>query len=220
MGSDGEAVFSNPWFKFDVVLVAIGASVSWVLMPIVHHLDMADLPIINQVLTLRVLRLLRTVRAFRTMEMFSEMCRLCSGLLRSCRTMLSVCLVVMVAVFTFSVLGADLIFKSEKLRANDVTAVHDRGLPRGHLLPHDPGGAAARAILCCPLGGDYRGLDEFGHSSNRGQRPGPGARGGRSEGAPRPQDLAEEPAGPRGSVRQAGQRRERQRHARRDKGFS
>merc|ERR1712194_109765 len=122
MGSDGEAVFSNPWFKFDVVLVAIGASVSWVLMPIVHHLDMADLPIINQVLTLRVLRLLRTVRAFRTMEMFSEMCRLCSGLLRSCRTMLSVCLLVMVAVFTFSVLGADLIFKSEKLRANDVTA--------------------------------------------------------------------------------------------------
>ncbi|CAK0853255.1 unnamed protein product [Prorocentrum cordatum] len=121
--ADGRKVFDNPWFRFDIVLVTIGASVSWILMPIVTAVGVEDLPIISQILTLRVLRLLRTVRAFRTMDMFSEMCRLSSGLLRSARTMLSVCLLVMIAIFTFSVLGADLIFKSEKLRSDDVTAL-------------------------------------------------------------------------------------------------
>lgn len=121
VAADGPPVLSNPWFRFDVALVAIGATVSWIVVPVVNALGIQDLPIVSQILTLRVLRLLRTVRAFRTMDMFSEMCRLCSGLLRSARTMLSVCLLVLIAIFTFSVLGADLIYKSEKLRADEVT---------------------------------------------------------------------------------------------------
>ncbi|CAK0881530.1 unnamed protein product, partial [Prorocentrum cordatum] len=119
--ADGQSVFRSPWFRFDVALVVIGIAVSWVMMPIVKALGVQQVPLVSQLLTLRILRLLRTVRAFRMMSAFSELCRLCSGLLRSLRTMLSVGLMVFVSLFSFSVLGVDLITHSEKLNANDET---------------------------------------------------------------------------------------------------
>merc|ERR1712194_964698 len=119
--ADGKPAFYNGWFVFDVSLVVCGVLISWVIQPTFNALGMKGLPLISQILTLRILRLLRTVRAFRTIDMFSEMVRLCSGLIRSTRTMLSVCLLVVVAVFSFSVLGVDLITTSEALALNDET---------------------------------------------------------------------------------------------------
>lgn len=118
--ADGKDAF-NSWFIFDVALVVCGVLISWIIQPTFNALDMKGLPLISQILTLRILRLLRTVRAFRTIDMFSEMVRLCSGLIRSTRTMLSVCLLVIVAVFSFAVIGVDLITLDPQLAANDDT---------------------------------------------------------------------------------------------------
>jgi voltage-gated sodium channel len=120
--ADGISSFQNPWFRFDVTLVTGGVLISWVIMPIMKATDGADdLPYLSQLLGLRILRLLRSVRAFRTMSAFSDVCKLCNGLLRSLRTMLSVILLVAVSMFGFTVLGVDVITKSEKLNANDET---------------------------------------------------------------------------------------------------
>lgn len=119
--ADGKIIFQSPWFRFDVVLVASGIAISWMVMPIVTTMGVQEVPLVSQLLTLRILRLLRTVRVFRMVSAFSELCRLCFGLLRSLRTMLSVGLLVFVALFSFAVLGVDLITASEKLNANDET---------------------------------------------------------------------------------------------------
>jgi len=75
----------------------------------------------SQVLTLRVLRLLRLVRALRLLEQFKELWKLCNGLLRSMRTMLSVLLLVIVAIFVFACMGVDLIAESVTLNSNEET---------------------------------------------------------------------------------------------------
>ncbi|CAK0864582.1 unnamed protein product [Prorocentrum cordatum] len=120
--ADGRSAFQSPWFRFDIILVFGGVLVSWVIMPIMAMSGgTEEIPYASQLLTLRILRLLRTVRVFRTMKAFSELCRLCNGLLRSLRTMLAVVLLVGLAIFSFAVLGVDLITYSESLKANDET---------------------------------------------------------------------------------------------------
>jgi len=93
---------------------------TWIVDPILAATSQ-DLPIISQLLTLRVLRLMRLVRALRLMEQFKELWKLCSGLLRSSRTMLSVCLLVLISIFVFACLGVDLISTSPKLINNETT---------------------------------------------------------------------------------------------------
>jgi len=118
--SDGSKNLSSGWFWFDSSLVVTGVIYTWIINPILAATSQ-DVPIISQILTLRVLRLMRLVRALRLMEQFKELWKLCSGLLRSSRTMLSVCLLVLIAVFVFACLGIDLISTSPKLNSNEET---------------------------------------------------------------------------------------------------
>jgi len=118
--ADGTDNLSSGWFWFDLVLVATGIVYTWIVDPILAATSQ-DLPLVSQILTLRVLRLLRLVRALRLMDHFKELWKLCSGLLRSSRTMLSVCLLVLIAVFVFACLGIDLISTSPKLNSNEET---------------------------------------------------------------------------------------------------
>jgi|ERR1712194_704290 len=120
--ADGKSAFQSSWFRFDIILVTGGVITSWIAVPIIEASGGNNsISNFSQLLTLRILRLLRTVRAFRTMSAFSELCRLCNGLLRSLRTMLAVVLLVAVAIFSFAILGVDLITYSEKLAANEET---------------------------------------------------------------------------------------------------
>ncbi|CAK0832278.1 unnamed protein product, partial [Prorocentrum cordatum] len=119
--ADGTDNLSSGWFWFDsIVLVATGIVYTWIVDPILAATSQ-DLPLVSQILTLRVLRLLRLVRALRLMDHFKELWKLCSGLLRSSRTMLSVCALVIIALFVFGCLGVDLIATSPKLNQNEET---------------------------------------------------------------------------------------------------
>lgn len=118
--ADGTKNLYNGWFWFDFLLVATGVIYTWIVGPILVATSQ-DVPIISQVLTLRVLRLMRLVRALRLMEQFQELWKLCSGLLKSARTMLSVCLLVLIALFVFACVGVDLISGSSKLNGNEET---------------------------------------------------------------------------------------------------
>jgi len=59
--ADGRKNLSNGWFWFDFLLVSTGVVYTWVVDPILAATSQ-DVPIISQVLTLRVLRLMRLVR--------------------------------------------------------------------------------------------------------------------------------------------------------------
>ncbi|CAK0833478.1 unnamed protein product [Prorocentrum cordatum] len=106
--ADGVHNLKLKWFWFDVTLVLSGAVCSWILEPLEPVSNADDVPVISQVLTLRVLRLMRLVRAVRLIEQFRELWRLCCGLTKSVRTMLSVCLLVLVVVFVFACMGVEI----------------------------------------------------------------------------------------------------------------
>jgi len=120
--ADGQDNLRQAWFWFDSTLVALGVISAWILEPLSTVADLQDVPVISQVLTLRVLRLMRLVRALRLIEAFHELWRLCCGLSKSLRTMLSVCLLVVVVVFVFACMGVETISTSERLNQNEETA--------------------------------------------------------------------------------------------------
>lgn len=119
--ADGVHNLKLKWFWFDVTLVLSGAVCSWILEPLEPVSNADDVPVISQVLTLRVLRLMRLVRAVRLIEQFRELWRLCCGLTKSVRTMLSVCLLVLVVVFVFACMGVEMIANAENLSGNEDT---------------------------------------------------------------------------------------------------
>jgi voltage-gated sodium channel len=120
--ADGQGNLKEAWFWFDSTLVALGVLSSWILDPLSSVTNLEEVPVLSQVLTLRVLRLMRLVRALRLMEAFQELWRLCVGLSKSLRTMLSVCLLVVVVVFVFACMGVETITTSEILAQNEETA--------------------------------------------------------------------------------------------------
>jgi hypothetical protein len=114
-------------------LVGIGVVFTWVMESMKHLVDVDEIPLANQILILRTLRVVRMVRAFRFMLQLRELWQLCGGLLRSARTMAAVATLLFVAIFIFSCVGIDLITYSDKLRSNDETSTivdtHFHSLP-------------------------------------------------------------------------------------------
>lgn len=119
--ADGSENLRRKWFWFDFLLVLSGGISTWIIGPVKAMTNLEDVPVISQVLTLRVLRLMRLVRAFRLMEQFQDLWRLCCGFSKSLRTMLSVCLLVLVVVFVFACMGCETLNTSERLWDNDAT---------------------------------------------------------------------------------------------------
>ncbi|CAK0869048.1 unnamed protein product [Prorocentrum cordatum] len=136
--ADGLGNFRSKWFRFDFILVMMGVFSTWVVHPIVESTsDDAEgrllLDIMSKVLVLRILRLTRLVRALRIFEQFQEMWKLANGLLRSFRTVMSACIMILLTVFVFACLGVELIFQDSSLMGDPVTADviqdHFRSLP-------------------------------------------------------------------------------------------
>ncbi|CAK0908398.1 unnamed protein product [Prorocentrum cordatum] len=124
--AEGPRVFKNAWVQFDTILVATGVISTWVIEPIVMSTKGDDrtafLGIISQMVVLRVLRLLRLVRALRFFEQFQEMWKLANGLIRSFRTVLSACFLILLTIYVFGCLGVELITKDIDLLEDPVTA--------------------------------------------------------------------------------------------------
>jgi voltage-gated sodium channel len=133
LAAHGRSNFSSSWFWLDIFLVGTGVVFTWILEPMKRIVDIDEIPLANQVLILRTLRVIRMVRAFRLMQQVRELWQLCGGLLRSARTMAAVSILLVVAIFMFSCLGIDLITYSDKLKANEETraivANHFQSLP-------------------------------------------------------------------------------------------
>ncbi|CAK0875049.1 unnamed protein product [Prorocentrum cordatum] len=136
--ADGWNNFRSRWFLFDLSLVMMGVFSTWVVHPIVENTS-DDAPgrllldIVSKVLVMRILRLTRLVRALRIFEQFQEMWKLANGLLRSFRTVMSACIMILLTVFVFACLGVELIFQDSSLMGDPVTAEviqdHFRSLP-------------------------------------------------------------------------------------------
>lgn len=84
--------------------------------------DQGTLDLFSKLLIVRTLRLLRLVRTFRLMEQFHDMWKVASGLASSMRTVLSACLMVMLAIYVFACIGVELITRNESLLQDPETA--------------------------------------------------------------------------------------------------
>merc|ERR1711904_356646 len=64
-------VLTNNWFRFDLLIVVIGVSTSWVALPIMEKTSgTTSTSIFEQILVLRLLRLARLVKALRLISYF------------------------------------------------------------------------------------------------------------------------------------------------------
>jgi voltage-gated sodium channel len=133
--ADGKHNFNSGWFLFDLLLIVTGVLSSWIIVLVKSmNIDVDEVPLVSQVLALRVLRLMRLVRALRLVEAFSELWKLCHGLIKSGRTMISVLLLILIAIYVFACLGVDLITESDYLkgdaRTHEIVQTHFSSLPR------------------------------------------------------------------------------------------
>eukprot|EP00812_Abedinium_dasypus_P009850 NODE_350_length_1643_cov_576.584383.p1 GENE.NODE_350_length_1643_cov_576.584383~~NODE_350_length_1643_cov_576.584383.p1 ORF type:complete len:503 (+),score=168.32 NODE_350_length_1643_cov_576.584383:151-1509(+) len=111
--------FKRGWFIFDLVLVTLGVSYSWMVKPISVHLTGetgSDAGIFQRVIALRVLRLLRMIRALRMLPLLKASWRMVSGLLESWGTMVSMLVLLTLALYLFACLGLEVITKSESVQ--------------------------------------------------------------------------------------------------------
>eukprot|EP00811_Abedinium_folium_P005102 NODE_1469_length_2465_cov_10.558597.p1 GENE.NODE_1469_length_2465_cov_10.558597~~NODE_1469_length_2465_cov_10.558597.p1 ORF type:complete len:698 (+),score=183.72 NODE_1469_length_2465_cov_10.558597:39-2096(+) len=107
------------WFIFDLVLVALGVSYTWVVKPITVHAigaSESDGEIFQRVIALRLLRLLRMIRALRMLPFLKASWRMVSGLLDSWSTMLSMLLLLVLVLYLFACFGLEIITKDDAVQ--------------------------------------------------------------------------------------------------------
>jgi len=75
------------------------------------------------VLVLRIMRLTRLVRAVRVFEQFQEMWKLVNGLMRSFKTVISACIMILLTIYVFACLGVELISRNSSLMEDPGAAV-------------------------------------------------------------------------------------------------
>jgi len=114
----GCAAWKQTWFIFDAVLVFLGTTTTWILIPLMEGSSSIGTKLMEQVLIVRVLRLLRLVRALRMLEQFRNLWRLVQGLLMSVRTMVSTVMLLVFALYVFACVGIELITKDASLMSD------------------------------------------------------------------------------------------------------
>lgn len=130
--ANGRNNFGDPWFDFDIVLVALS-----LIGVIMSHMKTSLRGAWNSIMVLRSLRLLRLARALRMVQHFKTVWRLVYGLFTSTTTVASTCLLLLLSLYVFSCLALELIAKDSQLLANPETAqvidMHFSGLGRAML---------------------------------------------------------------------------------------
>jgi hypothetical protein len=117
--SQGRKSLKNNWIRFDAVLVLIGVTTTWVVLPIINAMQGQKqqggsmMSLFDQILILRLLRLLRLARALRLITCFESLAKLVQGMLSSFNTMLSAIAVIALSVYIMACVGAELITKTD-----------------------------------------------------------------------------------------------------------
>jgi voltage-gated sodium channel len=105
----------NAWTLFDFVIVLIGVLSQWVLDPIAQSERFKNNALVLQgaqpVLVLRMLKLLRLVRAVRLVATFKPLWKLTQGFLSSAGTMVSAVVMLVLTLYIFACVGAEVIAK-------------------------------------------------------------------------------------------------------------
>jgi len=127
--AEGLKCFRNPWVVFDLLLVFLGVSISWIMIPLsdimggVSH--NSSLSSAKRVLLLRFARLVRLIRALRFMQLMKSLWRLTAGMINAWNTIFSMALMLTMAIYVFSCLGAELISTDDDLRRDQPGIVQD-----------------------------------------------------------------------------------------------
>jgi voltage-gated sodium channel len=146
----------GPWLCFDACLIFFGLLSQVVLEPLKESGDVSEETQQNtaMVLLLRLFRLMRVVRALRFLAIFSDMWKMCNGLMKSATTMLSVLALFGTVVYVFACLGLDLISQSslaEDEMTKDIVAVKFSSLPTAMLTLLQFSNADSTAVVYAPL---------------------------------------------------------------------
>jgi len=134
--ADGRKCFNSPWVVFDMVLVCLGVSISWIIIPISEAVpgnNATGLAAAKKVLILRFLRMLRLARALRFFTGFQTLWRLVNGVLNSASQIMSTCFLLLVTIYVFSCLGAEII-TGESISANWITSQDERLRSAGSIV--------------------------------------------------------------------------------------
>eukprot|EP00930_Biecheleria_cincta_P039477 TRINITY_DN27139_c0_g1_i1.p1 TRINITY_DN27139_c0_g1~~TRINITY_DN27139_c0_g1_i1.p1 ORF type:complete len:610 (-),score=59.32 TRINITY_DN27139_c0_g1_i1:26-1825(-) len=133
--AEGRPSFQDSWFIFDSSLVALGF-LGTVLLPTlsVWRGLSADVEPFRLVFVLRTLRILRLFKALRTVPWFRTAWRLIYGLLTSGNAIASTLALLLLVLFMFACLAAEVISQDPHLRTHPTTRViidqHFSSLPR------------------------------------------------------------------------------------------
>jgi hypothetical protein len=121
--------FHDRWFCFDVLLVGIAILSQW-LFPLLVYLTTGSGEVIGleKALIIRILRLGRLLRALRVIESFADLWKLVAGIIRSTRTVLSACVLIVIILYVFALVGVEVVRKDQKLLDDETT----RELVLGH----------------------------------------------------------------------------------------
>eukprot|EP00746_Dinoflagellata_sp_MGD_P132067 gnl/MRDRNA2_/MRDRNA2_65794_c0_seq1.p1 gnl/MRDRNA2_/MRDRNA2_65794_c0~~gnl/MRDRNA2_/MRDRNA2_65794_c0_seq1.p1 ORF type:complete len:770 (-),score=131.39 gnl/MRDRNA2_/MRDRNA2_65794_c0_seq1:73-2382(-) len=110
LGFLGKDYFANGWNLLDFFLVWMSIIDTWILGPIMAGNDsMKDLSI------LRMIRLLRIARLARLLKVFKELWMIIRGILDSLKTMLWVSMLLLLLLYTCSIMCVDMIGKASHL---------------------------------------------------------------------------------------------------------
>jgi len=107
----GLTIVTHGWGLFDLVVILGGVTSQWLLRPIIGNHK--SLQAVEQVLILRMIRLLRLVRAVRMMTHFRALWKLKKGFCQCAPTMLSAFSIMLMILYVFSCIGADIIGKAQ-----------------------------------------------------------------------------------------------------------
>lgn len=121
----GSHFLDSNWIRFDLLLVVIGVTSSWIIVPVLTYVDLGSgqgkvLETMKQLIIFRIARLMRLGRAIRLMESFEILGKLVQGLLSSVSTMVSAFLLIFLIISVLACIAAELITKSD-LRTHPVT---------------------------------------------------------------------------------------------------
>jgi len=127
--AEGLKCLRNPWVVFDLLLVFLGVSISWIIFPLSDIMGgnsrNSSLSSVKRVLLLRFARLVRLIRALRFMQLMKSLWRLTAGMMHAWNTIISMALMLTMAIYVFSCLGAELISKDDDLRRDQPEIVQE-----------------------------------------------------------------------------------------------
>lgn len=119
----GPQCLRSNWVRFDLALVGMGVSSTWIIEPILTAVvseQKESEELLAPVLVLRVLRLLRLARSVRLLVQFKTLWMLVRGLLSSAGTMFYTFMLMALILYVFACLGVELITKNRSLIEDEV----------------------------------------------------------------------------------------------------